>query len=161
MIEPEEGEREEEAPEQATIISTIKARLIEEQSKLITLMSAKKPEPSLIAMQQEMVNIVQKAMDNEEAAAKAKKVKKPKAPEPIKKALFQASPFASPSAFDMPLQQPSGRDSGALVQGYAEETTLVKTMPLVALHSDVEVDMLAKQLSTLDLEPNNSLYKMR
>jgi bromodomain-containing factor 1 len=84
--ESEDEESEDEAPEQTTTASAARLRLIEEQGKLITLMSAKKPEPSLIQMQQDMVNIVQKLVNDEEAAMKTKKVKKPKAPKPAKKA---------------------------------------------------------------------------
>ena len=84
--ESEDEESEDEAPEPtSTAASAARQRLIEEQGKLITLMSAKKPEPSLIQMQQDMVNIVQKLVNDEEAAIKAKKVKKPKAPKPAKK----------------------------------------------------------------------------
>jgi bromodomain-containing factor 1 len=86
--ESEDEESEDEAPEQTATatVSAARQRLIEEQGKLITLMGAKKPEPSLIQMQQDMVNIVQKLVNDEEAAIKAKKVKKPKAPKPAKKA---------------------------------------------------------------------------
>jgi bromodomain-containing factor 1 len=85
--ESEDEESEEEAPEpSSTAASAARQRLIEEQAKLITLMSAKKPEQSLITMQQEMVNIIQRVVNDEESAAKAKKVKKPKAPKAVKKA---------------------------------------------------------------------------
>jgi bromodomain-containing factor 1 len=85
--ESEDEESEDEAPEPtSTAASAARQRLIEEQGKLITLMTSKKPEPSLIQMQQDMVNIVQKLVNDEEAAIKAKKVKKPKAPKAVKKA---------------------------------------------------------------------------
>ncbi len=84
--ESEDEESEEEAPEPSSTASAARARLIEEQAKLIALMSAKKPEESLVKMQQQMVELIQKVVNDEESAAKAKKVKKPKAPKAVKKA---------------------------------------------------------------------------
>jgi bromodomain-containing factor 1 len=86
----EEDEDEEEELEQPTAPSGVSGaaqRLIEEQNKLITLMTAKKPDASLIQMQQELVKIVQTKVETENAAAAAKKViKKAKAPKAAKKA---------------------------------------------------------------------------
>jgi bromodomain-containing factor 1 len=81
----EEEESEAEAPEQPPATSAAAARLIEEQAKLITLMSAKNADQALIQMQQDMVQIVQKRVLEEEQLAK-KKVKKPKPAKPVKKA---------------------------------------------------------------------------
>jgi bromodomain-containing factor 1 len=81
----EEEESEAEAPEQPPATSAAAARLIEEQAKLITLMSAKNTDQALIQMQQDMVQIVQKRVLEEEQLAK-KKVKKPKPAKPVKKA---------------------------------------------------------------------------
>ena len=86
--ESEDEESEEEVPEGlSTAASAARVRLIEEQGKLITLMGAKNKEPLLIEMQQKMVEVVQKLVNDEEAALKTKKVKKPKAaPKVVKKA---------------------------------------------------------------------------
>jgi bromodomain-containing factor 1 len=86
--ESEDEESEEEVPEGlSTAASAARVRLIEEQGKLITLMGAKNKEPLLIEMQQKMVEVVQKLVNDEEAALKTKKVKKPKAaPKAVKKA---------------------------------------------------------------------------
>lgn len=64
--------------------SIIQARLVEEQKKLIEIMSAKKADQALIRMQQEMVAIVQKQVD-EVAKRTAANSKKSKA-KPSKKA---------------------------------------------------------------------------
>ncbi|KAH8818394.1 hypothetical protein F5882DRAFT_6131 [Hyaloscypha sp. PMI_1271] len=86
--ESEDEESEEEVAEGlSTAASAARVRLIEEQGKLITLMGAKNKEPLLIEMQQKMVEVVQKLVNDEEAALKTKKVKKPKAaPKAVKKA---------------------------------------------------------------------------
>lgn len=86
--ESEDEESEEEIPEaNSSAASAARLRLIEEQGKLITLMSAKNAQPSLIQMQQQLVDVVQKMVNDEEAALKTKKVKKPKAPKAAKKAV--------------------------------------------------------------------------
>jgi hypothetical protein len=60
------------------------ARLIEEQAKLILLMSSKNTDTSLIQMQQGMVRIVQKLAIEEQQLA-TKEVKKPKPAKPANK----------------------------------------------------------------------------
>jgi bromodomain-containing factor 1 len=74
----EEDTEEEEPEEVVSSTSVIQERLIEEQNKLIAIMGAKKPDPALIRMQQDMIAIVQKQMDTENAK-KAKAKAKPKA----------------------------------------------------------------------------------
>jgi bromodomain-containing factor 1 len=86
--EDEEDEDEEEAaenPEKSTV-AIAKERLLEEQKKLITLMTAKHRDPSLIQMQQDLVEIVTKRVQTEEENAK-KKPKKAKASKPAPKKL--------------------------------------------------------------------------
>ncbi|KFY08841.1 hypothetical protein V492_05861 [Pseudogymnoascus sp. VKM F-4246] len=80
-------ESEEEEPEEdnnSSAANIIQARLVEEQKKLIEIMSAKKADQALIRMQQEMVAIVQKQVD-EVAKRSAQGSKKSKA-KPAKKA---------------------------------------------------------------------------
>jgi bromodomain-containing factor 1 len=78
----DEEESEEDEPEPAgNSTSAIQERLIEEQNKLIGIMGAKKPDPVLIRMQQEMISIIQKQMDAENAKKKKTKSK----PKPTKK----------------------------------------------------------------------------
>jgi bromodomain-containing factor 1 len=74
----DEDTEEEEPEEVMSNTSVIQERLIEEQNKLIAIMGAKKPDPALIRMQQELIAIVQKQMDTENAK-KAKAKAKPKA----------------------------------------------------------------------------------
>jgi bromodomain-containing factor 1 len=74
----EEDTEDEEPEEVVSSTSVIQERLIEEQNKLIAIMGAKKPDPALIRMQQDMIAIVQKQMDAENAK-KAKAKAKPKA----------------------------------------------------------------------------------
>jgi len=74
----DEDTEEEEPEEVVSNTSVIQERLIEEQNKLIAIMGAKKPDPALVRMQQEMIAIVQKQMDTENAK-KAKAKAKPKA----------------------------------------------------------------------------------
>ncbi len=74
----EEDTEEEEQEEVVSSTSLIQERLIEEQNKLIAIMGAKKPDPALIRMQQDMIAIIQKQMDAENAK-KAKAKPKPKA----------------------------------------------------------------------------------
>ncbi|PMD45257.1 Bromodomain-containing protein [Hyaloscypha variabilis F] len=84
--ESEDEESEEEVPEPSMTASQARMRLIEEQSKLIAMMGAKVKEPRLIEMQQQLVDVVQRLVNDEEAVLKTKKVKKPKAPKAVKKA---------------------------------------------------------------------------
>ena len=79
--ESEEEEAEEDHSSGAANI--IQARLVEEQKKLIEIMSAKKADQALIRMQQEMVAIVQKQVD--EVAKRSAATKKSKS-KPAKKA---------------------------------------------------------------------------
>lgn len=86
----EESEEEEEAENvpQSSAASGLSKRLIEEQRKLITLISAKKPDQALIQLQQEMVAIVQAKVDQENAKASSgskKKTTKGKGPKAAKK----------------------------------------------------------------------------
>lgn len=84
--ESSEGEdEEEEIPEAPDMnaLSGLKERLLQEQTKLIEMMQ-KKGDQTMIQMQQEMVELIKRKVDEEEANAK-KKVKKPKAPKPAKK----------------------------------------------------------------------------
>jgi len=75
----DDEDTEEEEPEEPTSSTNlIQERLIEEQNKLIAIMGAKKPDPALIRMQQDMIGIIQKQMDTENAK-KAKAKPKPKA----------------------------------------------------------------------------------
>lgn len=74
----EDETEEEEAEEVVSSTSVIQERLIEEQNKLITIMSAKKPNMALVQMQQEMIAIIQKQIETENAK-KAKTKAKPKA----------------------------------------------------------------------------------
>lgn len=70
----------------AAVIEATRTRLVEEQSKLIKMMS-EKVGAHLIEMQQSMVEIVQKSLSEAEASAKKKTTKKPKTSKPIKKAV--------------------------------------------------------------------------
>lgn len=79
-------EEEEEYEERATshdqnTVAMAKERLLEEQKKLIELMSAKHRDPSMVAMQQDLVDVIQKRVATEEqnAKQKVKKVKTVKA----------------------------------------------------------------------------------
>jgi len=86
----DEDSEEEEETEQAppsSAVAALSSRLIEEQTKLITLMSAKNPDQGLIQMQQDMVALVQSRIaDSAKAAAPTKKApKKTKAPKGAKK----------------------------------------------------------------------------
>lgn len=84
--ESSEGEdEEEEIPEAPDMnaLSGLKERLLQEQTKLIEMMQ-KKGDQTMVQMQQEMVELIKRKVDEEEANAK-KKVKKPKAPKPAKK----------------------------------------------------------------------------
>ena len=86
----EEDSEEEDETEQAppsSAVAALSARLIEEQTKLITLMSAKNPDQGLIQMQQDMVALVQSRIaDSAKTAAPSKKApKKAKAPKGAKK----------------------------------------------------------------------------
>ncbi|KFY47998.1 hypothetical protein V495_01691 [Pseudogymnoascus sp. VKM F-4514 (FW-929)] len=80
--ESEEEEAEEDHNSGAANI--IQARLVEEQKKLIEIMSAKKADQALIRMQQEMVAIVQKQV--EEFAKRASQGSKKSKSKPAKKA---------------------------------------------------------------------------
>lgn len=89
--EDEESEEEEEVeqPVQSSAASALSARLIEEQNKLITLIQAKKPDPTLITMQQDMVALIQSRIEQENAknvTSSKKAPKKAKAPKAAKKA---------------------------------------------------------------------------
>jgi bromodomain-containing factor 1 len=78
----DEDESEEDEPEEPqSSTSLIQERLIEEQNKLIAIMGAKKPDPALVRMQQDMIAIIQKQMDTENA----KKAKAKPKPKPTKK----------------------------------------------------------------------------
>lgn len=84
----EEESEEEEEPEPAVPPAATPAalRLIEEQNKLITLMTAKKPDQALIQMQQDLVEIVRKrVMEENQAAPKKTKKAKPAASKAPKK----------------------------------------------------------------------------
>jgi bromodomain-containing factor 1 len=86
--EQEESDEEDADEVPSTTASTaIQARLIEEQTKLINIMNTKKPEPALIKMQQEMIAIVQKQLEeaNKQAAAAKKPKTKAKRAAPTKK----------------------------------------------------------------------------
>lgn len=86
--ESEEDEAEEDVPSNSTSTQATR-RLIEEQNKLIRMMSEKKPDPQLIKMQQDMVAVVQNMVDQESqnlAKKNKKKVSKnPKKANPAKK----------------------------------------------------------------------------
>jgi bromodomain-containing factor 1 len=89
--EDEESEEEEEVeqPVQSSAASALSARLIEEQNKLITLIQAKKPDQTLITMQQDMVALIQSRIEQENAknvTSSKKAPKKAKAPKAAKKA---------------------------------------------------------------------------
>jgi len=83
--ESEEDETEEPALPAASIASL---RLIEEQSKLITLMANKRTDPNIVKMQQDMVEFLQSKIQSQSEAMKAAKKgsKKRSAPKPTKKA---------------------------------------------------------------------------
>ncbi|RFU29786.1 hypothetical protein B7463_g6572, partial [Scytalidium lignicola] len=84
----EESEQEEEQEQPAATTGTTPAalRLIEEQNKLIKLMTAKKPDQALIQMQQDLVEIVQKrVMEETQTAPKKAKKGKPASSKPTKK----------------------------------------------------------------------------
>lgn len=88
--EDEESDEEEEAEQvvQSTAAAALAQRLIEEQTKLITLMSAKNPDQAMIQMQQDLVALVQSRVDQSAktiAAAGKKAPKKQKAPKGAKK----------------------------------------------------------------------------
>lgn len=93
----EDDTDEEEEPEaaQPTPVSTAATlRLIEEQNKLITLMTNKNSDPAIISMQQDMVDFLTKKVEEEtvrappakKASKKSKAVKAPKKAAPVKKA---------------------------------------------------------------------------
>ncbi|CAL3968472.1 unnamed protein product [Diplocarpon coronariae] len=67
-------------------LAAAKELLLEHQTKLITLMSAKNPDSFVISMQQDLVATVQKRVVAEYAEAEKRKTKKGKAPKAPKKA---------------------------------------------------------------------------
>ncbi|RDL39237.1 uncharacterized protein BP5553_03577 [Venustampulla echinocandica] len=87
--ESEDEESDDEEHEESTAIvggmSSTALRLIEEQKKLIDLMTAKKKDPGLIQMQQALIEVVQNQVQKESQAV-VKKPKKPKASKPKKPA---------------------------------------------------------------------------
>lgn len=88
--EDDESEEEEEVELPSQSVNTAATlRLIEEQNKLIVLMSNKNSDPSIISMQQDMVDFLRKKVEDEETkrVVPAKKNnKKAKAPRTVKKA---------------------------------------------------------------------------
>jgi bromodomain-containing factor 1 len=93
--EDDESEEEEEVEVLANPVnSAATLRLIEEQNKLITLMTNKNSDPAIVTMQQDMVDFLTKKVDEEKLRAAppkkaSKKTKVPKAPKrvaPVKKA---------------------------------------------------------------------------
>ncbi|KAG9248985.1 hypothetical protein BJ878DRAFT_197447 [Calycina marina] len=89
---------EDDAAEPAAVVTSVASqRLIEEQGKLISLMSAKRADPNIVSMQQDMVNFLQKKIQSEQdalAAARANS-KKSRAPRKPKKAI-QKKPARGP-----------------------------------------------------------------
>jgi bromodomain-containing factor 1 len=85
--ESDDGEETEQAAQSSAATAALAQRLIEEQTKLITLMQAKNPDQGLIQMQQDMVALVQsRIQENAKSTAPGKKApKKPKAPKGAKK----------------------------------------------------------------------------
>jgi bromodomain-containing factor 1 len=80
---------------QDNTLSAAKDRLIEEQSKLVTLMGSKHPDQGLIQMQRDMVGVIQRRILEEETALKSKSKKKSVKPTkkaaPVKKASSSTS----------------------------------------------------------------------
>ncbi|KAH8811825.1 hypothetical protein F5884DRAFT_291950 [Xylogone sp. PMI_703] len=82
----EEESEEEEEHDPVTTATPTALRLIEEQNKLITLMTAKKPDQSLIQMQKDLIEVIQKRVVEEtQAAPKKTKKGKPASSKPPKK----------------------------------------------------------------------------
>ena len=130
--ESEDEESEAEAPEQAPGSSAAAQRLIEEQGKLIALMSAKVPNAGMIELQQEMVQLVQKKVADEEASATVlkKKVKKPKAPKAKK---------AAPTKKAAPAKKSGGRNQNRYLGTLEKE---VISAGLYSLPDDVTNEVL-------------------
>lgn len=134
--ESEDDEEEEEEPvvEQAeSTLSNLKERLLAEQQKLITLMGAKHPDQGMVQMQKDMVNIIQKHITDEEAAAKNKS-KKPKAPKTTRK----AAPVKKPAAAT---KKAGGNRQSQKYMGTLEKETI--SAGLGALPDEVSNEVLA------------------
>ncbi|KAF4637575.1 hypothetical protein G7Y89_g498 [Cudoniella acicularis] len=85
--EESEEEDEQDEPPVATGMTSAALRLIEEQKKLIELMTSKKADAGIISMQQAMIDVVQAQVDKEkQQRIPTKKAKKPKVPKPKKAA---------------------------------------------------------------------------
>ena len=143
--ESEDEESEEEVPETTmTAASHARMRLIEEQGKLIAMMSAKNKEPRLIEMQQQLVDVVQRLVNDEEAALKTKKVKKTKAPKAVKK----AAPVKKAAA------PKKGNSQKQKYMGTLEKETI--SAGLMSLPDDVSgtvLDMIKADQPDVDVSP--------
>jgi len=135
--EESEDDGEPEQPAHSNASTALSARLIEEQTKLIALIQAKKPDPALIQMQEEMVAIVQSKIeqDNAKNALSAKKAsKKLKPPKAAKKPVSAKRSTAS---------APSKKSSNSRPRylGTLEKETI--SAGLASLPDDVSASVLA------------------
>ncbi|KAH8687708.1 hypothetical protein BGZ60DRAFT_522358 [Tricladium varicosporioides] len=129
-----EEEEEEEAP-MATGMTSAALRLIEEQKKLIQLMSNKKTDPSIIQMQQQMIAIVQQTVDKENA--ERVQTKKPKSKTKVKK--------EKEKKVSQPKKTPGGKKAGGNRQNNRYLGTLEKEVisaGLTSLPDNVASDVL-------------------
>ncbi|KAH6683155.1 hypothetical protein B0J14DRAFT_140110 [Halenospora varia] len=129
-----EEEEEEEAP-MATGMTSAALRLIEEQKKLIQLMSNKKTDPSIIQMQQQMIAIVQQTVDKENA--ERVQIKKPKNKTKVKK--------EKEKKVSQPKKAPGGKKAGGNRQNNRYLGTLEKEVisaGLTSLPDNVASDVL-------------------
>ncbi|OBT55897.1 hypothetical protein VE04_05034 [Pseudogymnoascus sp. 24MN13] len=135
-----DDESDEEEPEEdhnSGAANIIQARLVEEQKKLIEIMSAKKADQALIRMQQEMVAIVQKQVD--EVAKRSAATKKSKS-KPAKK--------AAGGKKDTKAAKSKGYRPKNI--GFAEKEQIAYTLAQA-------IALLKKDLPDLDLENNPEL----
>jgi len=146
-----EEESEEEEPEEGGMTSAasiMQARLVEEQAKLIDIMSSKKPNEALIKMQQEMVAIVQKQVDEATAAKKA-------AVHP-KKARAKPSKKAAPAKRDTKTTKQKAYKPKHI--GFAEKEQISNGITqLEGRAMEQAIALLKKDLPDLDLEHDPEL----
>jgi bromodomain-containing factor 1 len=146
-----EEESEEEEPEEGGLTSAasiMQARLVEEQAKLIDIMSSKKPNEVLIRMQQEMVAIVQKQVDEATAAKKA-------AAHP-KKARAKPSKKAAPAKRDIKATKQKAYKPKHI--GFAEKEQISNGIAqLEGRAMEQAIALLKKDLPDLDLEHDPEL----
>lgn len=88
--EDEESEEEEEPEQVEDSSAAIAKRLIDEQNKLIEIMSAKKRDEAMISMQQSVIDIIKKQLDD----IQKQKSKPKKAAKPSKKSSASSKPSA-------------------------------------------------------------------